>query len=74
MKKVRTLLAIAGLGLLVLAPAEAKKVKTPKSDNANVQRSTKKGKKYKASKYKNPKLSKKPGKSAGMKYGSKQKS
>jgi hypothetical protein len=73
MTKIRTLLAIATLGLLAIAPAEAKKLKTPKSDNANVKQATKKAKKYKPTKYKAPKLSKKPPKSARVKYGAKPK-
>ncbi len=65
----RTLTAVLGLSLLAIAPAEAKKLKTPKSENANVQSATKKSKKYKPTKYKAPKLSKKPGKSSKAKYG-----
>ena len=53
---------------------KAKKMKTPKSANANVKNATHKAKKYKATKYKAPKLSKKPPKSARVKYGAKQKS
>jgi hypothetical protein len=53
-------LLIAGLGLMAIAPADAK-VKTPKSDNANVKRASRKSKKgFKATKYKAPKVSKKP--------------
>jgi hypothetical protein len=72
--KLRSLLIVAALGLLAIAPAEAKKMKTPKSANANVKNATHKAKKYKATKYKAPKLSKKPPKSARVKYGAKQKS
>jgi hypothetical protein len=53
-------LLIVGLGLMAIAPAHAK-LKTPKSDNANVQRASRKSRKgFKATKYKAPKLSKKP--------------
>jgi hypothetical protein len=62
------LLVVVGLGFLAISPAEAK-VKTPKSQNANVKQATRKAKKYKAGKYKAPKLSKKPSKSARVKYG-----
>jgi hypothetical protein len=68
----RTLLVIAGMGILAVAPAGAK-TKTPKSTNANVHQATRKAKKYKPAKYKAPKLSKKPSKSARVKYGSTQK-
>ena len=52
-------LLIVGLGLMAIAPAHAK-VKTPKSDNANVKRASRKSKKgFKATKYKAPKASKK---------------
>ena len=52
-------LLIVGLGLMAIAPADAK-VKTPKSDNANVKRASRKSKKgFKATKYKAPKASKK---------------
>jgi hypothetical protein len=57
--KLSALLLVAGLGLTAIAPADAK-TKTPKSDNANVQRASKKSKKgFKATKYKAPKASKK---------------
>jgi hypothetical protein len=60
------LLIVAVLGLVALAPAEAK-TNTPKSANAKVQRASRKSnKKFKPMKYKAPKHSKKP-KSA--KYG-----
>jgi hypothetical protein len=63
------LLLAAGLGLLAIAPADAK-VKTPKSDNANVKRASRKSKKgFKATKYKAPKMSKKPKRA---KYGASQ--
>ena len=53
-------LLIVGLGLIALAPVHAK-TKTPKSDNANVKRASHKSKKgFRATKYKAPKLSKKP--------------
>jgi hypothetical protein len=71
--KLRSLLIIAAMGLLAIAPAEAKKLKTPRSSNANVQRSTRKAKKYKASKVRAQHLSKKPAKSARVKYGTKAK-
>jgi hypothetical protein len=58
--KFSALLLVAGLGLAALTPAEAK-MKTPKSDNANVQRASRKSRKgFKATKYKAPKVSKKP--------------
>ena len=58
--KFGALLLVAGLGLSALMPASAK-VKTPKSENANVQRASRKSKKgFKATKYKAPKMSKKP--------------
>jgi hypothetical protein len=58
--KFSALLLVVGLGLAALMPASAK-VKTPKSDNANVQRASRKSKKgFKATKYKAPKVSKKP--------------
>ncbi len=72
--KFRSLLIVAAMGLLAIAPAEAKKVKTPKSSNANIKNATHKAKKYKASKYKAQHLSKKPPKSARVKVGAKQKS
>jgi hypothetical protein len=72
--KFRSLVIIAAMGLLAIAPAEAKKVKTPKSANANVQHANRKAKKYKASKYKAQHLSKKAPKSARVKYGAKPKS
>jgi hypothetical protein len=68
----RALLLVAVIGTLAVAPAGAK-MKTPKSSNANVHQATHKAKKYKPAKYKAPKLSKKPSKSARVKYGAKQK-
>jgi hypothetical protein len=65
------MLVVVGLGFLAIGSAEAK-VKTPKSQNANVKQATRKAKKYKPGKYKAPKLSKKPGKSSRVKYGVKQ--
>jgi hypothetical protein len=67
----RSLLIIAAMGLLAIAPAEAKKMKTPKSSNAHVKQATHKAKKYKPAKYKAQHLSKKPPKSARVKYGAK---
>jgi hypothetical protein len=62
-------LLIVGLGLMAIGPAHAK-VKTPKSDNANVKRASRKSKKgFKATKYKAPKVSKKPKRA---KYGASQ--
>ena len=53
-------LLIVGLGLITIAPAHAK-LKTPKSENANVKRASRKSKKgFRATKYKAPKVSKKP--------------
>jgi hypothetical protein len=53
-------LLMVGLGLMAIAPAHAK-IKTPKSENANVKRASRKSKKgFKATKYKAPKMSKKP--------------
>jgi hypothetical protein len=72
--QLRSLLVVAAMGLFAIVPAEAKKMKTPKSANANVKQATHKAKKYKAGKYKAQKLSKKPSKSARVKYGTKQKS
>lgn len=69
--KLRAPLILATLALFTLAPAEAKKVKTPKSPNANVQKATHKAKKYKPPKYKRQNFSKKPKKSARIKYGTK---
>jgi hypothetical protein len=67
--KFSALLLVAGLGLAALTPASAK-VKTPKSDNANVKRASRKSKKgFKATKYKAPKVSKKPKRA---KYGASQ--
>jgi hypothetical protein len=63
--KFSALLLVAGLGLAALNPAEAK-MKTPKSDNpkstnANVKRASRKSRKgFKATKYKAPRVSKKP--------------
>jgi len=73
--KLRSLLIIAAMSLIAIAPAEAKKLKTPKSPNANanVKQATHKAKKYKPSKYKAQHLSKKPPKSAHIKYGTKAK-
>ena len=52
-------LLIVGLGLMAIAPANAK-IKTPKSENANVKRASRKSKKgFRATKYKAPKPSKK---------------
>jgi hypothetical protein len=73
MMTLRSLLIAAGMGIVAVVPAAAK-TKTPKSTNANVHQATRKAKKYKPTKYKAPKLSKKPGKSARAKYGAKQKS
>jgi hypothetical protein len=59
-------LLMVGLGLMAIPGAHAK-VKTPKSENANVQRASRKSKKgFKATKYKAPKASKKM---KGAKYG-----
>jgi hypothetical protein len=69
----RSLLVVVGMSLFAIAPAGAK-VKTPKSENANVGRAQRKAKKYKPTKYKAPKWSKKPSKSARVKYGAKTKS
>jgi hypothetical protein len=53
-------LLILGFGLMAIAPADAK-TKTPESTNANVQRASRKSRKgFKATKYKAPKVSKKP--------------
>lgn len=62
-------LLIVGLGLITIAPVHAK-IKTPKSDNANVKRASRKSKKgFRATKYKAPKVSKKPKRA---KYGANQ--
>lgn len=71
--KLRAPLILAGLSLFALPPAEAK-VKTPKSPNANVQKANHKARKYKPPKYKSENYSKKPKKSARVKYGAKPKS
>ena len=53
-------LLILGFGLMAIAPADAK-TKTPQSTNANVQLASRKSKKgFRATKYKAPKVSKKP--------------
>jgi len=66
--KMRVFFVAAVMCLIAIAPAAAK-VKTPKSPNANVKQATRKAKKYKPGKYKAQHLSKKPKKSARVKYG-----
>jgi len=56
--KLRALLAILGFTLLSFAPAYAKD-KRPHSNNANVKRAMKKGKKTRPGKYKAPKTNRK---------------
>jgi hypothetical protein len=64
--KFSALLLVVGLGLAAVAPADAR-TETPKSTNANVQRAMRKSKKgFHATKYKAPKVSKKPKR---VKYG-----
>ncbi len=70
---IRALTIAAIAAGLALAPAEAK-VKTPKSENAsayspNVKRARKNKLNYKAKKIKKQNFSKKPKKSARVKYG-----